>query len=318
MKGVKPFRIVVAEPFAPEALARLEQVGHVTLLENSSPDSMIRALPDADALLVKSRAHVTARIIEAGRNLKVIGRASSTIDHIDLRAARRRDICVVYTPNATVNSTAEFVIATALLLNRRIFYYDQQIREGRFDVARHPSGHEFGRRTLGLLGVDLVAERVAEIASSAFGSTIIHHDPLPEASSSKPGEAVILEELLQRADFLSVHARLTPETRGILNRDTLALMKKDAIVINVTRGALIDTEALAEALQTRTLGGAAIDVFESEPLPLHHPLRRAPNCILTPHIAGATLDATDGRFTVTEDVVRVLEGKMPQYPAYPA
>lgn len=316
MKGRKPFRIVVAEPFAPHAMARLESVGDVLVLENPSPDTMIRALPEADALLVRSKAHVTARIIDAGKNLKVIGRASPTIDHIDLRAARRRDICVVYTPNAAVNSTAEFVVGSALALNRRLHYYDNAVRDGRFDVARHPVGHEMCRLTVGLLGVDPVSEKVAGIASMGFGCSVIYHDPDGEQLSFDRAETVGFEELLSRSDIVSVHLKLKPETRGILNAQAFERMKREALLINVTRGALVDTEALAEALRKRIIGGAAIDVFESEPLPLSHPLRRAPNCILTPHVAGATLDASDERYTVADDVVRVLQGEMPQFPAY--
>jgi len=315
MKGAKPPRIVLAEPFDPAVVARLEKIGHVSVLEDSSPDTLMRAMSDADALLVRSKAHVTARIIDAAPHLKVIGRAGPTVDHIDLRAAKRRNISIVYAPHVAVASTAEFALAMMMLLTRRVFYYDSQFRDGKFDTLRAASGHEMRNHTFGLLGVDPVAEHLARLLVKAFDPPIVFHDPDGRTLADSPARAVELDALLAESDIVSVHLPLAPNTRGLLNGDRLAKMKPGALLVNTSRGAVIDTTALAAALKKRHLAGAALDVFETEPLPAGHPLRSAPNCILTPHIAGATLDASAARNQVTEDVVRILRGEPPKHPA---
>ncbi len=315
MKGGKTFRIVVAEPFDADAVASLEKIGKVSILENSAPQTLIDALSDADALLVRSRAHVTARIIEAAPNLKVIGRASPNTDHIDLRAAKRRNISVVYTPNVALTSTAEFTLGLILSLSRRIHYFDAQLRDGKFDTLRTPSGHEMAHLSIALLGINPVAETLGRMCHAAFASPIIYHDPTGRAPTEFPAEPRDLETLLREADILSIHLPLSPATRGLLNAERLALLKTTAVLVNTSRGPVIDTVALAEALKKRHIAGAALDVFETEPLPTNHPLRRAPNCILTPHVAGTTLDASAGRYDVAGDVVRVLQGEEPQHPA---
>jgi D-3-phosphoglycerate dehydrogenase / 2-oxoglutarate reductase len=314
MKNTGPYQIIVAEPFDAIALPRLQETGTGTQLEDSAPESLMAAVSGADALLVRSKTHVTARIIEAAPALKVIGRASPTIDHIDLRAARRRNITVVYAPHAAVVSTAEFTLALILAALRRIPSLNRQVREGQFDTLRKPTGREMGRQTIGLLGLDAVAERLGRMCSAAFSSRIIYWNPSGDAATEVNGEAVSLEELLIEADVLSVHLALTPETRHLLNADRLAKMKSTAIIVNTSRGAIIDTTALARALRDRVIAGAALDVFEAEPPPVDHPLRRAPNCILTPHLAGMTLDAASCRFDVAEDVIRVLKGQPPLHP----
>ncbi|MCG8407367.1 MAG: hypothetical protein MI923_19385 [Phycisphaerales bacterium] len=314
MEGRKPFQIVVAEPYATEAMACLEKVGHVTILENSAPDTLIPALRDADALLVRARTHVTARIIDAAPHLKVIGRASPTVDHIDLRATKKRAIRVVYAPHAAVLSSAEFTLGLILAAHRRIPFLDRQLREGNFEAIRHPAGHEISRQTIGLLGFDAVAEKLGCIISNAFGSRIIHHDPFGGKPTSFEADAVSLDDLLSNTDILSIHLRMSEETRGFMNADRIRRMKTSAVLINTSRGAIVDTKALAEALKKRFIAGAALDVFENEPLSVNHPLCQEPNCILTPHVAGATLDASARRFNVAEDVVRVLKGESPKYP----
>ncbi|MBN2563237.1 MAG: 3-phosphoglycerate dehydrogenase [Phycisphaerae bacterium] len=314
MKGGRPYRIVMAEPFDAAAVARLQEIGQVDILQDSTPERLIEALPKADALLVRSRAHVTARIIEAAPQLKVIGRASPNTDHIDLRAARRRDISVVYAPLVAVTSTAEFTLGLMLTLSRRIHYFDRQVRDGKYDVLRAPGGHEMRNLTIGLLGIDPIAEKLGQMCTAAFGSPLIYHDPAGKAPNELEAKQVNLDTLLGESDIVSVHLPLSPNTRGLLNAERIAKLKPTAILVNTSRGPVIDTVALAQALKGRHIAGAALDVFESEPLPANHPLRRAPDCILTPHVAGSTLDASTSRFSVADDVVRVLQGEPPRHP----
>lgn len=313
MRGKKPFRIVLAEPYAPEAVARLEKIGEVRLLDDSAPQTILAAVQDCDALLVRNKAHVTARIIEAAPNLKVIARASSNVDHIDLRAAGRKNISVVYAPHIAVTSTAQFALSLILTLYRRIPQYDRALRDGNFESLRSPQGHDLGRATIALLGIEPAGEHLARICRSAFASPVIYHDPLGRRPIDLNATEVPLDQLLAGADILSVHLPAQPETRQFLSAERLARMKSTAILINVSRGTVVDTFALANALRKGQLAGAGLDVFEIEPLPLQHPIRRAPNCILTPHVAGATLDAADDRYRVTEDVVRILQGEQPHH-----
>ena len=314
MRGKKPYRIVVAEPYAPEAIDRLREIGEVVELKYSSPQSLLSEILNADALLVRSKAHVTARIIDAAPRLKVIARASTNADHIDLRAAGRKNISVVYAPHVAVSSTAQFALAMILTLQRRLPQFDRLVREGNFDSLRTPAGREMGKEVLGLFGMDPIAEHLARMCQTAFGTQVIYHDPLERKPSQPTGSAVSLDDLFARADILSVHLPPSQEFRQFLNAERLAKLKPTAILVNTSRGNTVDTVALAQALKRGQIAAAGLDVFEVEPLPGNHPLRRAPNCILTPHIAGATLDAVDDRYRVTEDVARILQGESPLHP----
>ena len=318
MKSDRPLQIVVAEPFDDTAVIRLKEIGTVNVLGDSSPETLLAAVCEADALLVRSKTHVTARIIDAAPSLKVIGRASPTIDHIDLRAAQRRNISVVYAPHAAVTSTAEFTLTLMLTAQRRITYLNRQVREGQFDALRKPTGREMRNLTIGLLGFDAVAQKLAGMCTAAFSSRVICWSPPGGPPEGLVRESLLapveLDELLAQSDILSVHLASTRETHHLLNAERMAKMKNTAILVNTSRGPIIDTMALATALKDRVIAGAAVDVFEAEPLPANHPLRRAPSCILTPHIAGMTLDAAAGRFQVAEDVIRVLNGQVPLYP----
>lgn len=313
MEGASRPCFVVAEPFEPAALARLECVGRVCILPDTSPRSLIAAMPEADALLIRAKAHVTARIIDAAPRLKVIGRAGPSLDHIDLRAARCRNIPVVFTPEICIQSTAEFALAVILALVRRLVQTDRRMREGEFESLRVPTGREMRGCTLALLGADAVADRLARICHAAFGCPVIYHDPDGGRLDAAPAEHVELNELLARADVLSLHLAAAAHGCCILNRERLALMRPTAIVVNTSRGSLVDTVALADALKTRRLAAAALDVYETEPLPMTHALRTAPNCILTPHVAAISEDAFRARFDVVDDVLRVLRGETPRF-----
>lgn len=316
MRGIKRFHIVVAEPYAPEALDRLRQLGDVTVLPDSSPQSILSAMGDCDVLCVRQKAHVTARIIDGSPQLKVIARAGPNLDHIDLRAAGRRNIRVVYAPNVGVTSTAQFALGLILALHRRVPLLDREVRLGHFDSLRTPVLRDMGHARLGLLGVDAVAIHLAKMCRTAFATTIVYHDPVGTKAHDIPAEAATLDDLLASADILSVHLPAGPDSKHFLNAERLARLKPTTVLVNVSKGSVIDTVALADALRAGRLAGAALDVFELEPLPRNHPIRRAPNCLLTPHVASSTLNAVDDRFAmVAEDVARILNGEAPQHGA---
>ncbi|MEE8169136.1 MAG: NAD(P)-dependent oxidoreductase [Phycisphaerae bacterium] len=298
-----------------EVAERLREHGDVVELSDSSPTALIEAVTEADALVVRSRAHITARVINAAPKLRVIGRAGSSLDHIDMRAALRRQITVVYTPLAQVPSIADYTVTMILACARRLFWYDRKIRAGQFDTLRTPFGREIRNLTIGLLGGGAVAHEVARICRDGFRARVIVHEPECVPPQDHDATRVDLDTLLREADVLSIHMAQRPQFIKMIGERELALMKPTACVVNTSRGSIVDNQALAEALKRQHLAGAALDVFDAEPLPTAHCLRNAPNCILSPHIAAMTLDVPEEYYRVAEDVIRVLKGENPRYPA---
>ena len=307
-------RFVVAEPFHAKALDRLKQFGSVLELADSSPQTLLGVIGEADALLVRSRTHVTARILEAATRLKVIGRAAPSCDHIDLRVARQRQIGVVYAPAAATRSLVEFTVGLILASQRRLLDYDRRLRAGEFASLRAPVSREMGRLTVGFLGMGVVAEAIGKLMGSAFGSRVVYADPTGGRPIDLRAEEVSVETPLRESGVVSLHLPLRATTKQFLNAGRIAMLSPEAVVVNTSRGGLIDTVALADALKAGRLAGAALDVFETEPLPMNHPLRNAPRCILTPHVGCVTKDSDEAVFEVVDDVLRVLQGEMPRYP----
>lgn len=312
---VPEFRIVVAEAFPAFALDRLRQQGTLIILEQSAPDALIAAIKDAHALLVRGKTHVTARILDAANELKVIGRAATSVDHIDLRVAARRNVIVVYSPQAGVQSLAEFTIAMILAAQRRLLHFDRRVRSGEFETLRDYASRDLRHHTIGLLGMSRVADEVGRVMSATFGCPLIYHDPAGRTPRLCRADSVSLEALFERSDVLSLHLALDMTTRHIVNETVIRRMPANAILVNTSRGPLVEPTSLADALKSGRIRGAAIDVFDTEPLPAEHPLRTAPNCILTPHIGSLTIDARDALYNVVDDVVRVLRGEPPLFPA---
>lgn len=315
MSAERGLRFVVAEPFHAKALDRLRQFGSVLELTDSSPQSLLNAIGEADALLVRSRTHVTARILEAASHLKVIGRAAPSCDHIDLRVARQRQIGVVYAPTAATRSLVEFTVGLILAAQRRLVDYDRRIRSGEFASLRAPVSRELGRLTVGLLGMGVVAEAVGKVLANGFGSRVVYADPTGGRPLELAAEEVSVEQLLRESGVISLHLPLRATTKQFLNANRIAMLSPEAVVVNATRGGLIDTLALADALKSGRIAGAALDVFETEPLPMNHPLRNAPRCLLTPHVGCVTKDSEEAVFDVVDDVLRILRGEPPHHPA---
>lgn len=302
----------------PEITEQLRRFATVTELKSCSPEELIAAVRDADALLIRTRLHITARVIEAAPKLRVIGRAGPSLDHIDIKAAKRRDITVVYTPTAQTASTADFTVAMMLSCLRRIPWYDRKIRENQFEMLRTPYGRHFANTTIGLLGGGPIAAEVARVFVTAFRSRVLNHAPAGTEPVKAAGVSQVAREtLFCESDAISCHLPSTDTFNNSIGEAEIAMMKRSACLINTSRGAVLDNHALAEALKTHRIAGAALDVFDAEPLPANHPLRNAPNCILTPHIAATTLDAADAYMSVTEDILRVLHGEQPRFPATP-
>jgi len=252
-----------------------------------------RELPRADALLVRSDTRVTADLIAAGPRLRLIARAGMGVDNIDLAAATRRGIVVLNTPGANTVSAAEHTFALLLALVRKVPWAAQSMRSGAWDRTAL-GGSELHGKLLGIVGLGRIGLHVAGIARG-FGMRLVAHDPyVPAARGRELGVALVaLDELLARADVVTLHLPLVDGTRHLLDARRLSFMKPTAMVINTARGGLIDEAALLCALERGAIAGAALDVFDQEPLPAESPLRRSERLVLTPHLAASTGEAQE-------------------------
>jgi (S)-sulfolactate dehydrogenase len=285
-------RIVISEfmdaPAVETLRARFDVDYRPKLVDDAG--ALEAALAWADAWIVRNRTQVRGRLLDAAPNVKVVGRLGVGLDNIDLRACEERGIEVIPATGANAESVAEYVITAALVLLRGAYSSTRAVEAGTWPRQMLSQGREASGKVLGIIGLGNIGRLTARKAI-AMGMRVVAHDPqLPADSWGELGAARrTLEELLRESDAVSLHIPLTPETRGLLDGARLATMKRDAVVINTSRGGIVDEAALAAMLRGGRLGGAALDVFENEPLPAGSPLVGAPRLLLTPHIAGVTL-----------------------------
>ena len=289
-------KIVIPEKISPRGIEELQaQPGWriVTLTPASANDgSLARELADADALIVRSAVKVTAALLAAAPQLKVVGRAGVGVDNVDLEAATRHGVVVMNTPGGSAASVAELALGVMIALARQLPRADATTRAGQWE-KKSLQGNELLGKTLGIVGLGRIGIEVARRAR-AFEMELIAHDPFVSAMAAREAGArlVELDELLATADYISLHLTLTPKTRNLLNDAAFARMKQGARLINCARGELIDEGALYSALKSGKLAGAALDVFQKEP-PGSSELFALPNLIATPHIAASTHEAQE-------------------------
>jgi D-3-phosphoglycerate dehydrogenase len=306
-------RILVAEQLAAEGLEILRAGHEVVELVGVPRPELLAAVPGFDALMVRSQVQADAELIAAGRRLVVIGRAGVGVDNVDLDAATRAGITVVNAPTGNTIAAAEHTLALLYGLARRIAAADASLRRGEWKRSQF-TGVELRGKTLGIVGLGKIGQAIADRAR-AMEMVVIGHDPYvtAEGAALRGIELVGFESLLERADVVTLHVPLTRATRGLIGRAELARMKPGAFLLNVARGGVVDEAALAEALGEGRLGGAAVDVFETEP-PTGSPLLGAPRTLLTPHLGASTAEA---QVRVAEEaaaqVVDVLEGRPARY-----
>jgi len=306
-------RILVAEPIAAEGIAALRARHDVDVRPGLTPDELRAALPDYDALVVRSQVEVDAATIAAGSRLQVIGRAGVGVDNVDLDAATRAGITVVNAPTGNTIAAAEHTLALLFALARRIAAADASVRRGEWKRSQF-TGNELRGRTLGIVGLGKIGQAIADRAR-ALEMSILGVDPYvtAEQAALHGVELVEFDALLARSDVVTVHVPLTRATRGLIGLEALAKMKPGALILNVARGGIVDEAAVAQALRKGQLGGAGIDVFEHEP-PTDSPLLDAPNTVLTPHLGASTEEA---QVLVAEEVagqvLDVLAGRPARY-----
>jgi len=254
------------------------------------------ALPGAQGWIVRNRTAVRGRLLEAARDLRVVGRLGVGLDNIDVAACEARGIAVIPAAGANAESVAEYVITAALILLRGAWFSTRAVEAGTWPRQTLSQGREAAGKTLGVVGFGNIGRLTARKAQ-ALGMRVVAHDPALSPSDPAWGSVAAgpigLEALLARSDVVSLHIPLTPATRGLLGRERLMLMKRDAILVNTARGGVVDEAALAAMLREGRLGGAALDVFENEPLAAGSPLAGAPRLILTPHVAGVTTESNE-------------------------
>jgi (S)-sulfolactate dehydrogenase len=289
-------RVLIAEFMDEAAVASLRRrftaTHDATLGERR--EALLATVADVDALIVRNKTRVDAELLAAAARLRVVGRLGVGLDNIDLPACAARGIEVIPATGANALAVAEYVIATALLLLRGAYFSTGAVAAGRWPRAALGAGRELHGKTLGLVGFGSVGRATGRLAR-ALGMTTIGFD-----AHIPPGAAIWAEEqttscrfddLLHDADVVSLHVPLIAATRGLIDAAKLALLKRDAVLVNTARGGVVDEAALAAALKAGSLGGAALDVFEAEPLAAGSPLADCPNLILTPHIAGVTRES---------------------------
>lgn len=316
-------RIVVTERASESAMARLAVAGEVVLLPNCDETSLIEAVANADALVVRTYSLINAKVIEAAKaagRLKVIGRGGVGLDNIDLKAALDAGITVVYTPAASTHAVADLVVGLIVSLQRNVVGNDTAMRAGEFNTIRaaKPKANELRHQTVGIIGMGRIGTAVGFRLANGFGTRITYHDIreigwLPFPAENKDSHKAVYSE----ADVVTMHVPLTKLTRGMIDVDALASFKAGSYLINASRGPVVVPSALAEALKSGHLAGAAIDVHDPEPPPPDYPLLAAPNCVLTAHIGARSPEGLAGMNDVVEDVIAVLQGKEPNWPAGP-
>jgi len=310
--------VVFTDPFDPPAVARVANVARVTQLDAPSPSKLLAAVGDCDALVVRTATTVTREIIEGAPRLRVIGRGGVGLDNIDLEAAAQRNIAVVHTPHAATDSVADLTVGLMLALVRDLIDCDRGARNGRFDELRGAQRvRELRELTIGIVGMGRIGRAVARRCRTGFGCRILYNDIVEVGWLDVAAERVSKEKLYAVSDIVTLHVPLTEATRGLINAEALARFKHGTMLINTSRGAVVDSADLADALRKGRLAGAGLDVLDVEPPPPEHPLLGVPHCILTPHVGARSVASLARMNDVVDDVIRVLQGDEPLYPYVP-
>ena len=289
-------KILITEFMDESAVASLAnqfETHHDAMLVDRRAELLGR-LKDVDALIVRNRTQVNAEILAAAPNLKVVGRLGVGLDNIDMPSCKARNVEVIPATGANALAVAEYVIATAMMLLRGAYLSSAAVSAGQWPRGPLSNGREIGGKVLGIVGFGDIGRLVARLAQG-LGMRVVASDPMIEAAAPVWKDSGVsfrtLDALLAESDVISLHVPLVPETRNLINAARLSIMKADAVLINSARGGIVDEAALAAALKAKKLGGAALDVFDDEPLKAGSALADCPNLLLTPHIAGVTAEA---------------------------
>lgn len=293
-------KLLICDEVSDKIVESLKSAGLcIELVPDITPARLQEVVHEYDALLVRSRTRVTRPIIEAGKQLKLIARAGVGVDNVDIEAATERQVLVINAPNGNTVSACELTCAHILCVSRNMYQATKTLKDGVWN-RKDFVGFEVARKTLGVVGLGRIGREVG-VRMKAFDMEVIGYDPITPASVVTPLgiEFVGLDEIWKRADYITVHVPLLPDTKNLINRETLHKCKNNVIIINCARGGIVDEDALLEALTTRKVYAAALDVFAEEP-PMNEELLRHPFCNPTPHLGAST---HDGQRRVGEEIV---------------
>src|SRR3989338_6638699 len=298
-------KVLICDPADIDAIKYLKKNGlKVDFRPDISASNLLSEVNNYQALLVRSRTKVTKDVIDRGKLLKVIGRIGSGYDNIDIEACKTRKISVINSPDANSQAVAELTVSLIISILRKTELAYRSMREGKW-LKNEIWGHELAGKTVGILGYGYVGKRVAKLLRVFDVKLLIY---------SKNFSTATLEEIFSMSDMVTIHLVLNKHTENLVGINLLNKMKKDAYLINLSRGKIIDEEALYKVISTGKIAGAALDVYRQEPLPVDSKWRKLNNVLLTPHIGAATHEAlAKASMTLTEDIVRIYTCKKPKY-----
>jgi len=310
--------VLVTEGSDPKPLQWLRDRAEVIEVSFDAEPAFSEALAQANGMVVRTYTKVNDALLDRAPNLKVVGRGGVGLENIDVAACRRRGIEVVYTPDANTIAVGDFVFGYLLQLLRPWNFFKESAysREEFKKIRNTVRGRQLNELTIGILGMGRVGRRVGRIAAMGFGMRVIYNDLLDVARFLEfPAISVDKPTLFTQSDILTIHVDMRPGNEHLVSADQLQQLKKEAVLINTSRGEVLDAQALADAIREKRLAGAAVDVFDPEPPREDFPLLGLDNVLLTPHLAARTGTALENMSWVVRDVLEVLEGRTAKYPA---
>jgi D-3-phosphoglycerate dehydrogenase len=312
------FKILLYEPIHNEGTKILEEKCELIYATSYEEEDLIGQAADADAIIIRANGSVSKTIIESSPTLKVIGRHGVGLDTVDLDAAKRCGVRVVYTPMANKESVAEHFVGLALILAKKMRLADIALRDCQWQVRYEYIGTELFGKTLGVLGFGRIGQQTARICKHGFDMGILYNDQIgyPEAEAELNAKRVDEKTLFSDADFVSINMPLLPETRHFVNAELLNLMKPSAFLINMARGPIWKEADVVSALKDKKIAGAGSDVYEIEPITPDNPLLKLDNFVGTPHMSAHTEEGMIRMSLVAKDVLAVLEGKEPEFAVF--
>ncbi len=307
-------KVVVAQKAGDQVLQMLRKFAEVVQVQEGDLDDLKGKLAGAQAALVGTWMKFNADLMDTSPALKVISRTGAGVDNVDMAAATRRGILVLNTPTANTVSVAEHAVALLLALSKQLAFLDASVRQGNFTARRLYLPVDVEGKTLGLIGCGNIGRMVAQKCRDAFHMRTVGYDPLLQTAPEGTELFGAMGKVLERADYVSLHVPLVPETRNLIDRKELSMMKPSAFLINTSRGGIVNEAALAEALDAGVIAGAALDVFEHEPAQADSPLLACKNLLMTPHSAALTRECVARvAMCAAQGIVDYLSGRRPEF-----
>ncbi|RJQ49742.1 MAG: hydroxyacid dehydrogenase [Desulfobacteraceae bacterium] len=311
------YKILMYEKMHRQGTDLLAQKCDLVYAKSYEEKSLVEQAADVDGIVIRANGAVSRAVIEGAKKLKVIGRHGVGLETVDMAAAKERGVKVVYTPLANMESVAEHFVALALMLAKKIRLGDIALREGNWKARYELTGMELRGKTLGVLGCGRIGRQTARICRNGFDMRVLYYDVVgcPEVEEELNVSRVGKETLFSESDFISINLPLMPATHHFVNAGLLKLMKPTAFIVNMARGPIWKEDDLVSALKERRIGGAGSDVYETEPPRKDHPLFKMDNFVGTPHMSAHTEEAMIRMSMVAKDILAVLDGKEPEFPA---